>query len=114
MSWSLGPRGASVSIGKRGTYLNASLPGTGLSSRTRLDRPAPARQARSAPETVTTSLSLQLDDNEVVRYLDQDGNPVSPAPITAARRQHGDAIRQLLERKCDEINAGIAALGQLH
>ncbi|WP_229511129.1 MULTISPECIES: DUF4236 domain-containing protein [unclassified Massilia] len=60
------------------------------------------------------SLSLQLDDDGVVRYLDQDGNPVSPALITAARRQHGDTIRQLLERKCDEINADIAALGQLH
>ena len=114
MSWSLGPRGASVSIGKRGTYFNASLPGTGLSTRTRLDRPAPARQERFAPETVTMSLSLQLDDDGVVRYLDQAGNPVLPAIVTAARRQHGDTIRRLLERKCDEINADIAALGQLH
>jgi hypothetical protein len=32
----------------------------------------------------------------------------------AARRQHGDTIRGLLERKCDDINADIAALGQLH
>ena len=114
MSWSLGPRGASVSIGKRGTYFNASLPGTGLSARTRLDRPAPPRQTRFAPETVTMSLSLQLGDDGVVRYLDPDGNPVSPAIITAARRQHGDTIRRLLERKCDDINADIAALGQLH
>ena len=114
MSWSLGPRGATVSIGKRGTYFNASLPGTGLSSRTRLDRPAPAPQTRFAPETVTMSLSLQLGDDGIVHYLDQDGNPVSPSIITAARRQHGDTIRRMLERKCDEINADIAALGQLH
>lgn len=114
MSWSLGPRGASVSIGKRGTYFNASLPSTGLSARTRLDGPAPARQARSAPETATMSLSLQLGDDGVICYLDQNGNSVSPALITAARQQHGDTIRKLLKRKCDDINADIAALGQLH
>lgn len=114
MSWSLGPRGASVSIGKRGTYFNASLPGTGLSSRTRLDRPTATRTVRSKPETVTVSLSLQLGDDGVIRYLDQAGNPVSSTLIADARRQHGDAIRQLLERKCNELNASIDALGQLH
>ncbi|WP_312515831.1 DUF4236 domain-containing protein [Massilia sp.] len=46
MSWSLGPRGASVSIGKRGTYFNANIPGTGLSSRTRLDAPTAAPVVR--------------------------------------------------------------------
>lgn len=114
MSWSLGPRGASVSIGKRGTYFNASLPGTGISSRTRLDRPAPSPQARSAPQTVTVSLSLELDDDGVIHYLDQGGSPVSAAVIAQARKQNGDTIRQLLERKCEDINANIAALGQLH
>ena len=114
MSWSLGPRGASVSIGKRGTYFNASLPGTGLSSRTRLDRPAARPHATMAPQTVTVSLSLQVGDDGVVRYLDQNGSPVSPDLVSQARRQHGDTIRQLLEQRCAEINADIAALGQLH
>ncbi len=114
MSWSLGPRGASVSIGKRGTYLNASLPGTGLSARTRLDRPAPASRPRSAPQTVTMSLSLEFGDDGVLRYLDQHGNPVSPSLIAQARQQHGSTIRELLERKCEDINADIVALGQLH
>lgn len=114
MSWSLGPRGASVSIGKRGAYFNASLPGTGLSSRTRLDGPPPTRRPRSAPETITMSLSLELGDDGVLRYLDQNGIPVSPAVITEARKQHGDTIRRLLERKCEDINGDIAALGQLH
>jgi hypothetical protein len=114
MSWSLGPRGASVSIGKRGTYFNASLPGTGRSSRTRLDRPAAQPHPRAAPQTVTVSLSLQVGDDGVVRYLDQNGFPVSPDLVTQARRQHGDAIRQLLQRRCAEINDDIAALGQLH
>lgn len=114
MSWSLGPRGASVSIGKRGTYLSTSLPGTGLSARTRLDRPSPESNARSAPNTVTMSLSLELGDDGVLRCLDQHGSPVSPSLIAQARQQHGNTIRELLERKCEDINADIAALGQLH
>jgi hypothetical protein len=114
MSWSLGPRGASVSIGKRGTYLNASLPGTGLSSRTRLDRPTAKLHREATPQTVTMSLSLEVDEEGVVRYFDQNRIPVSQDLVVQARRQHGDAIRELLERRCAEINEDIAALGQLH
>jgi hypothetical protein len=114
MSWSLGPRGASVSIGKRGTYFNASLPGTGLSSRTRLDPAPSARLGSIESENVKISLSLEIGEDGTMRYLDRAGNPVAPELIAQARRQHGDAIRLLLESKCEEINADIAALGQLH
>lgn len=36
ISSTIGIRGASISIGKRGTYFNSSIPGTGLSSRTKI------------------------------------------------------------------------------
>lgn len=36
ISTSIGPRGAKISIGKNGTYLNTSIPGTGLYSRTKI------------------------------------------------------------------------------
>lgn len=114
MSWSLGPRGASVSIGKRGTYFNASIPGTGLSSRTRLDAPVAAPLRAPEPKTVKVSLSLQVGEDGVVRYSDQNGLPVSEELVAQARRQHPDAIRQLLERRCNEINNDISALGNLH
>lgn len=114
MSWSLGPRGASVSIGKRGTYFNASIPGSGLSSRTRLDSSAPAPRRSAEPEMVTVSLSLEVGEDGVVRYTDQNGLPVSDALIAQARRQQPDAIRHLLELRCDQINNDISALGNLH
>jgi hypothetical protein len=114
MSWSLGPRGASVSIGKRGTYFNASIPGTGLSSRTRLDGPTPAPRRAAEQQTVRVSLSLQVGEDGVVRYSDQNGLPVSGELVAQARRQHPDAIRELLERRCAEINNDISALGNLH
>ena len=36
VSTSIGPKGAKISIGKNGTYLNTSIPGTGLYSRQKI------------------------------------------------------------------------------
>lgn len=36
VSTSIGPKGAKVSFGKKGTYLNTSIPGTGLYSRKKI------------------------------------------------------------------------------
>ena len=74
VSLSAGPRGASVTLGKRGVYGNVSIPGTGLSYRERLDRPAgdpprPAQEhavrtdhARFAPAPVAPSILLEAPD----------------------------------------------------
>lgn len=35
-SWSVGPRGAKVNFGKRGTYVTTGIPGTGIYSRTKV------------------------------------------------------------------------------
>ena len=63
---------------------------------------------------VTMKLTLDLSDEGEMRYLDQAGNELPAQIIAEARRQQGDKIRQMLETKCDEMNANIAALGQLH
>jgi hypothetical protein len=115
MSWSLGPRGASVSIGKRGAYFNASIPGTGLSARVPLGQTSPRPQQQLPPSTpVTVTMTVQVGEDGVVRYVDANGNPVSDTLIVQAKRQQGDVIRALLQRKCDEVNAQISALGELH
>ncbi len=36
ISTTIGPRGASLNVGKKGVYTNAGLPGTGISSRTKI------------------------------------------------------------------------------
>lgn len=82
VSWNLGPRGASVSIGQRGIYLNSSLPGVGLSARTRL-----GGSAASTPRTRVTpsrahptqqmSLAVEVTDDGEVRLTDSSGTPVS-------------------------------------
>src|ERR1019366_8305551 len=42
ISTSVGVRGASLTFGKRGTYANTGLPGTGISWRSRVGNHAPA------------------------------------------------------------------------
>lgn len=44
-SWTLGGRGASVNVGKKGVYANAGIPGTGIYSRTKLSGNKPNRSA---------------------------------------------------------------------
>jgi len=121
---SVGPRGASVSIGPRGVYAHAGLPGTGLAYRTQLSssRRASSKGQASAPSALETrigqgeSLGLQLsvkkDGN--VRYLFEDGIPLSDQDVRWLRRHASDAIRAQLKTLCDELNADIVRLGQLH
>jgi hypothetical protein len=53
LSVSTGVRGASVTLGKRGVYANAGLPGSGLSYRTRIDK----SPAKGTPRTTYREMS---------------------------------------------------------
>lgn len=116
LSWSLGPRGASVGIGKRGTYLNAGLPGTGLSFRQRLDAggSASGRSSVSRDEQASIGVTVGVEDDGTLTFRDSLGNALSSELVAATKRQQGDALKGLMQQKCDEINAQIEALGTLH
>ncbi len=65
ISATVGARGASVNFGKRGVYGNLGLPGTGLSYRTRLDRPTRQPGSGAAPErSVPVAPSIQTPIGE--------------------------------------------------
>ncbi|MGB5146067.1 MAG: DUF4236 domain-containing protein [Porticoccaceae bacterium] len=115
MSWSVGPRGASVGIGKRGTYLNTGIPGTGLSSRQKLSGSAAGQSRQSSSPTKTSmSISIGVSDDGTVSFQDNSGQPLPEHLVTAAKRQQGEAIRDLIQKKCDEINRAVDAVGELH
>lgn len=119
LSWTVGPRGASIGIGKRGTYLNSGIPGTGFYSRTRLDgggsgasRPSSRSSAR---ETVQMSVSVSVSDEDgTITFNGPDGNPLSPAIIEQVKKQKGDAVRTLIAEACANVNAPIEALSRIH
>ncbi len=117
VSLTAGPRGASIGLGRRGTYLNTGIPGTGLYSRQLLTggSATATRQKESATsQTTTVSLTVSVSDDGLITFKDSNGNPVSDALIDAAKKQKGDAIRLLIQEKCDEINAQAEALCELH
>ena len=113
VSWTLGPRGASVGIGKRGTYFNSGIPGTGLYARERMGSSGVGSRVRTSSYS-NMSVTIGVTDDGTVYFRDADGNPLAEHLVNAAKKQQGDAIRNLIQKKCDEINAQIEALGEIH
>ena len=109
----VGPRGASVGIGRRGTYVNTGIPGTGLYVRERIDGSSRSRSGRSFSGG-DTPIAVGITDDGTVCLQDADGNPLPENLARAVKRRQGDAIRGVIQQKCDEINAQIESLGELH
>ena len=60
------------------------------------------------------SVTVGVTDDGKVYFRDADGNPLPEHLVDIAKREQGDAIRSLIQKKCDEINAPIEALGKIH
>jgi len=117
-SWTLGPRGASIGIGKRGTYLNTGLPGTGLYARERLggggSRPATSTVRAVPAPGATLTLTCGISDDGTLSFTDANGSPMPENLVEIAKKQNREAIQGLIQTKCDEINARVDVLGQMH
>ena len=125
---SVGPRGASVSVGPSGAHAHAGIPGTGLAYRTKLNRrgsrgASPARGVGTAsagnassrlPASGHIDLQLMVDDEGDVSYQWPDGEPLSRQDALEVRRQGEAMIRERLQVICDQRNAAVEVLGQLH
>lgn len=111
-SFSFGPRGASVSAGKRGTYFNAGIPGTGLSARSRIERPAPT--PRAAPTLTRVSVTCSVEDDGSLRFVDGEGNPLPDRWVEVAKTQQREALMGLIQTACDKVNDDVEALGRVH
>lgn len=121
VGWTLGPRGASVGIGSRGTFFNAGIPGTGLSHRQLLAGPSRTASTRSAfagspstPPMQRISLAVSVEDDGTVIFKDVNGLPASAELVATALTQKSSAIRDLLQQACDRINDQVDAVTTLH
>jgi len=114
VSWSLGPRGASVGIGRRGTHLNTGIPGTGLYSRQRLSGGSAYDLQAARPGTTQVEITVSISDDGTLTFKDASGNLIPEHLVEAAKKQQGDKIKALIQSKCDEINEQIEALGKIH
>lgn len=113
LSWTLGPRGASVGIGKRGSYFSTGIPGTGLYSRTRIGGSGKSSRGRTST-LANFDYRTGVRDDGTVFFQDADGNPLPDYLVNKIKKQKGDAIRDLIIKKCTEINVQIEALGEIH
>ena len=121
-SISLGPRGASVTAGRRGIYGNAGLPGTGLSIRQRLDRPArrvprdlfqPSRAEHQQVPSTSLFQSVVNEDGKVT-IEDEHGNALPPAAVKRIRQSFPEAVERALEQAVANINAELDACLGVH
>ncbi|MDH1732312.1 DUF4236 domain-containing protein [Pseudomonas chengduensis] len=113
LGWTLGPRGASIGIGKRGARLNTSF--MGFSSSQKLS--GPSKKARPTPhknQSTLVSLTCALHDDGTLTFQDADGNDLPEHVIEAAKKQNKEQILGMIQRKCDEINSSVEALGAIH
>ncbi len=113
-SWTFGPRGASIGVGKRGTFLNTGIPGTGLYSRSKFANDSEARPVRSSGAATSVSMTCGIADDGTLTFEDASGAPISERLVEVAKKQNKEAILGLIQRKCDEINGQVEALGRLH
>lgn len=113
-SWSIGPRGASIGIGKRGAYLNAGIPGTGISARQRIGGPAAKSRSMEQPKIQSLAVSVSVSDDGTITFKDGAGNELSDKLIKVVKRQQAEAIKELIQKKCDEINQEIDSVGEIH
>ncbi|MGO1626808.1 MAG: DUF4236 domain-containing protein, partial [Halomonadaceae bacterium] len=87
-----------------GARLSLSRPGVSVT--------IPALEAHACQEALT--LELLVDEQGYVSYFYADGSPVDEADARAVRRHAEDAIRQQLQELCEQRNAGLTCLGELH
>jgi hypothetical protein len=117
LSLSAGPRGASMTFGgRRGTYMNAGIPGTGLYARERVGA-APARassRSSSGSDTVKMTITASVEDDGTVVFKNADGNLLEENLVKQAKQQAKDAIQGLMQTACDEINGHLEALERIH
>jgi hypothetical protein len=111
-SWSIGPRGASINVGKRGTRLNTSF--AGFSSSQRLSSPQVHRASTARPPATKQLVTVVIEDDGTIRYLDASGNPMPDALVEQLKKQNKEGLLARIQEQCDKINANIAAMGQMH
>ena len=119
VSVSAGVRGASVTAGRRGVYANVGIPGTGISSRTKLSSGAPRSSNRAAtpriePPPQTMGVVLRLQDTGEVIVEREGGGALTRSEMAKLRQQKGDVVRQWLEQAVADLNKDYATCIGVH
>lgn len=138
-SLSVGPRGASVTVSKRGVYGNVGIPGTGLSYRTKLSGgggrsrsassgngyappipsgPTPAQLAAQAAlqhaQHLADNALLDITPDGTVSILAEDGSPLEAKALRLFWEGRAGEVKQELEAFCRTQDAVMDAIFNIH
>jgi hypothetical protein len=58
--------------------------------------------------------TIVVEDDGKLAFNDASGTPLSPKLVDVAKKQHGDAIHQLIEESCEKYNATARGLAEIH
>lgn len=112
IGWTLGPRGATIGIGKRGARLNTSF--MGFSASEQLTKPQKHQPRLQQPGTTTFTLTCTVGDDGTLAFTDENGHLVPESTVALAKKQKREQLLALMQQKCDEINQTIDELGTIH
>lgn len=113
VGWTLGPRGATVGISKRGARLNTSF--MGFSSSQKMSGPSRSSSpAIKKPSPIEVTLRCSVDNAGNLHFKDAQGNDLPEHLVEAVKKQNREVILKLIQRKCDDINGSIEDLGRIH
>ena len=105
-------RGLTVNVGKKGTYLNNGIPGTGLYDRYKIsggstsNSKVPRTTSNSSTQTISTRIDLNLDDNGVITFY-RDGTIIEDQSLIRKIKSTPEfkAERErMMKVRFDEIN----------
>lgn len=124
VSASAGPRGSTITVGKRGIYGNVGIPGSGLSYRTRIDKNSPRSRTNSITGNSSVTTSSSINDNPIEvewnEHLEDfvfkttSGQPLNENEERKVRRMYRQDLLQMYREKAVEINQQTEQLLDLH
>ncbi len=126
----IGPRGASMSIGKQGVHSNVGIPGTGISFRSKVGGGADNRRLEREEKRLLkaqdkleelerrnealSKVTLSLAENGSINAVDAYGESLSRGDIKLMWEQQSETITQWLQNEADEINGDVELLENIY
>ncbi|WP_263322600.1 DUF4236 domain-containing protein [Endozoicomonas sp. Mp262] len=119
VSVSAGVKGASVTAGKNGVYANVGVPGSGLSYRTRIDKPGGSMKDRvdishMRVPSAEDNIYFILDSSHRLLIQDDEGNSFPEEQAWRIRQHHWEDMTALLRMACARLNGPLLAITHIH
>ncbi|MEX2160896.1 MAG: DUF4236 domain-containing protein [Anaerolineales bacterium] len=103
-----------LTFGKRGTYANFGIRGTGIAYRTRLDGGRVQRRPKTVRKTTSMPVHMELRNDGTIAFQDKNGNPLPEHLIQITKKQLRQGIVNWLNDECGSYNADIEKLINIH